>query len=80
MNILTKYENNNGSTENCLEASGETLDARKVGCYRSRNCYLLVDESFGMSQVDFVDIAMDACAPHHYKESEDMANFTSTKT
>ena len=33
-----------------------------------------------MSQVDFVDIAMDACAPHHYKESEDLANFTSTKT
>ena len=31
INILTKYENNNGSTENCLEASGETLKARKVG-------------------------------------------------
>ena len=30
INILTKYENNNGSTENCLEASGETLEARKV--------------------------------------------------
>jgi len=59
VNILTKYENNNGSTENCLEASGETLEARKV---------------------DFVDIAMDACAPHHYKESEDLATFKSTKT
>jgi len=59
VNILTKYENNNGSTENCLEASGETLEARKV---------------------DFVDIAMDACAPHHYKEEEDLANFKSTKT
>ena len=33
-----------------------------------------------MSQVDFVDIAMDACAPHHYKEAEDLANFKSTKT
>jgi len=59
VNILTKYENNNGSTENCLEASGETLEARKV---------------------DFVDIAMDACAPHHYKEAEDLATFTSIKT
>merc|ERR1712013_300229 len=46
-------------TEYCLEASGETLEARKV---------------------DFVDIAMDACAPHHYKEAEDLATFKSTKT
>merc|ERR1711874_463299 len=28
----------------------------------------------------FVDIAMDACAPHHYKEAEDLATFKSTKT
>ena len=76
VNILTKYENNNGSTENCLEASGETLEARKVCCYMIRTIlYLLVE-----SQVDFVDIAMDACAPHHYKESEDLATFKSTKT
>ena len=33
-----------------------------------------------MLQVDFVDIAMDACAPHHYKEAEDLATFKSTKT
>ena len=30
MNILTKYENNNGGTDNCLEVSGETLEARQV--------------------------------------------------
>jgi len=59
VNILTKYENNNGSTENCLGAEGEALEAR---------------------QVDFVDIAMDACAPHHFKEEEDLTKFTSNKT
>ena len=46
MHILTRYENNNGSTENCLKASKDVLDTRVV---------------------DFVDIAMDQCAPHHYK-------------
>ena len=30
VNILTKYENNNGCTENCLNASGVTLDSRIV--------------------------------------------------
>ena len=30
VNILTKYEDNNGNTENCLEVSGETLEARQV--------------------------------------------------
>ena len=30
MNILTKYENNNGSTENCLEQSEEVLEQRTV--------------------------------------------------
>jgi len=59
VNILTKYEDNNGSTENCLNSSGETLDRRIV---------------------DFVDIATDECAPHHYKESEDLSKFCSTRT
>jgi len=59
VNILTKYENNNGSTENCLNVSGETLDAR---------------------QVDYVDIATDPCAPHHYKECEDLTKFSSSRT
>jgi len=59
VNILTKYEDNNGSTENCLNLDCETLAAR---------------------QVDFVDIAMDACAPHHYREQEDLTQFTSQKT
>ena len=36
--------------------------------------------SWEISQVDFVDIAMDACAPHHYKEAEDLATFKSIKT
>jgi len=59
VNILTKYEDNNGSTENCLNSSVETLDRRIV---------------------DFVDIATDECAPHHYKESEDLSKFCSTRT
>jgi len=59
VNILTKYEDNNGSTENCLNSTGETLDRRIV---------------------DFVDIATDECAPHHYKESEDLSKFCSTRT
>ena len=46
MNILTKYENNNGSTENCLNQSKEVLEQRIV---------------------DHVDIALDQCAPHHFK-------------
>ena len=46
VNILTKYENNNGSTENCLNASKEVLEQLTV---------------------DHVDIAMDQCAPHHFK-------------
>jgi len=59
VNILTKYENNNGCTENCLNASGETLDSRIV---------------------ETVDIVTDPCAPHHYKESEDLSKFCSSKT
>jgi len=59
IHILTRYENNNGSTENCLNVSKEVLDHRIV---------------------DFVDIAMDTCAPHHYKEEEDLKVFKSTKT
>jgi len=59
VNILTKYENNNGSTENCLNAASETLDHRIV---------------------DYVDIAIDPCAPHHFKESEDLSKFSSSKT
>jgi len=58
VNILTRYENNNGSTDNCLKTSGEVMEAR---------------------QVDYVDIATDPCAPHHYKEEEDLTKFTSTK-
>jgi len=58
-NILTKYEDNNGSSENCLNSSEEVLNCRTV---------------------DFIDIAMDECAPHHYKESEDVTKFKSTKT
>ena len=46
VNILTKYENNNGSTENCLNQTKEILEQRIV---------------------DHVDIAMDQCAPHHFK-------------
>ena len=46
VNILTKYENNNGSTENCLDQSKEVLEQ------------LIVEH---------VDIAMDQCAPHHFK-------------
>ena len=49
VNILTKYENNNGSTENCLNASKEVLEQLTV---------------------DHVDIAMDQCAPHHFKVSK----------
>lgn len=59
VNILTKYENNNGSTENCLNSSSETLDHRIV---------------------DYVDIAIDPCAAHHFKESEDVSKFCSSKT
>lgn len=59
VNILTKYENNNGSTDNCLDSSSETLEARVV---------------------DFIDIAHDPCAPHHFKEDEDLSKFRSSKT
>jgi len=59
VNILTKYENNNGSSENCLNSTKETLDQRVV---------------------DYVDIALDVCAPHHYKEDEDLLKFRSVKT
>lgn len=59
VNILTKYENNNGSSENCLEAAQDILDQRLV---------------------DYVDIALDVCAPHHYKEEEDLLKFRSSKT
>lgn len=59
VNILTKYENNNGSTENCLNASKEVLEQLTV---------------------DHVDIAMDQCAPHHFKDEEDMLKFRSERT
>ena len=59
MNILTRYENNNGSTENCLKLPQSVLDQRTV---------------------DLVDIALDQCAPHHYKEEEDLLKFSSVKT
>ena len=59
MNILTKYENNNGSTENCLGQSEEVLEQRTV---------------------DHVDIALDQCSPHHYKDEEDLLKFCSVKT
>jgi len=59
VNILTKYENNNGSTENCLEQSEEVLEQRTV---------------------DHVDIALDQCSPHHYKDEEDLLKFCSVKT
>jgi len=59
VNILTKYENNNGSTENCLNASKEVLEQLTV---------------------DHVDIAMDQCAPHHFKEEEDLLKFRSERT
>jgi len=59
VNILTKYENNNGSTENCLNQSKEVLETRVV---------------------DHVDIALDQCAPHHFKEEEDLLKFKSNKT
>lgn len=59
VNILTKYENNNGSTENCLNQSSEMLEQRTV---------------------DHVDIALDQCSPHHYKEEEDLLKFCSEKT
>jgi len=59
VNILTKYENNNGSTHNCLGCSQESLKSRVV---------------------DHVDIALDECSPHHYKESEDVKKFKSAKT
>lgn len=59
VNILTRYENNNGSTENCLKQSQSVLDLRTV---------------------DYVDIALDQCAPHHYKEEEDLLKFSSVKT
>jgi len=58
-NILTRYEDNNGSSENCLNCDEETLKARIV---------------------DHIDIALDECAPHHYKESEDVTKFKSVKT
>jgi len=58
-NILTRYENNNGSSENCLDCSEEILKERVV---------------------DHIDIAMDECAPHHYKEEEDVQKFKSVKT
>jgi len=59
VNINTRYEDNNGSTENCLNCSEEILKIR---------------------QVDHIDIAMDECAAHHYKESEDVKKFKSKKT
>merc|ERR1719282_1184580 len=59
VNILTKYENNNGCTENCLNLSKEVLEQRTV---------------------DHVDIALDQCSPHHYKEEEDLLKFKSEKT
>jgi len=57
--IDTRYEDNNGTTQNCLNCSEETLKIR---------------------QVDHVDIAMDECAAHHYKEEEDVKKFQSKKT
>jgi hypothetical protein len=59
VHILTKYENNNGSTHNCLNCSEESLKTRLV---------------------DHVDISLDECSAHHYKEEEDVRDFTSTKT
>jgi len=59
VNINTRYENNNGCTENCLNCSEELMKVR---------------------QVDHIDIAMDECAPHHYKEKEDVKIFKSSKT
>jgi len=59
VHILTRYENNNGSTDNCLKLSKDMLEARLV---------------------DVVDIAMDQCAPHHYKQEEDLTVFASKKT
>lgn len=59
VHILTKYENNSGTTENCLGCSEEILKQRVV---------------------DNIDIALDECAPHHYKEDEDVKIFKSKKT
>lgn len=59
VHILTKYEDNNGCSDNCLNSTQETLDQRLV---------------------DYVDIATDLCAPHHFKEEEDLLKFKSSKT
>lgn len=59
VHILTKYEDNNGATHNCLNCSEEVLKQRTV---------------------DYIDIAVDECSPHHFKEEEDVTKFHSEKT
>jgi len=59
IHIQTKYLNDKGTTDNCLDLSNEMKESRVV---------------------EFVDIVNDKVADHHYKESEDLSQFTSSVT
>merc|ERR1711971_841608 len=59
IHIQTKYLNDKGTTDNCLDLSNEMKESRVV---------------------EVVDIVNDKVADHHYKESEDLSQFTSSVT
>ncbi|XP_059174513.1 cytoplasmic phosphatidylinositol transfer protein 1-like [Physella acuta] len=57
--IETRYEDNSGISDNCLNLSEDEMEKREV---------------------DYIDIVNDPLPPKHYKESEDLTKFKSSKT
>lgn len=83
--INTRYENNNGSSENVGPYKGfkqlRVLDLYKSTCIlHSLQCLGLSPDELETRIVDCVDIAYDEVTPKHYKENEDPKFFKSIKT
>lgn len=79
----TRYENNNGTTENVIRFNFLfffLIISIIYDYYYYFKCHHLSSEELAVRKLEYLDISTERIPDYKYKESEDPCKFKSTKT
>ena len=76
--VETRYENNNGTTENVRAPAHRRSSSRLIAL--SFQCHKLAPDELAVRKLEYLDIAVEPVPDYKYKESEDPCKYKSEKT
>lgn len=76
--VETRYENNNGTTDNVSRSAHRRSSSRFIAF--SCQCHKLAPDELAVRKLEYLDIAVEPVPDYKYKESEDPCKYKSVKT